>query len=67
MRKILATVMILGLLAGAANATISMRWVLAPDPGGDTPAGYTSWDMLVTTGTNLAVQEMIIRADAAGD
>ena len=44
-----------------------MQWNLADDPAGNTPDGYTSWDLMVTTSTNLAVMEMILEADAAGD
>lgn len=46
---------------------VKISWVLADDPGGNTPAGYTSWDLMVETTTDLAVMEVLIEADAPGD
>lgn len=67
MSKILTVLLVLVFAAGSAQAVISMEWVLVNDPGGDTPAGYTAWDLMVTTATNLALQEFIITAANPGD
>ena len=67
MCKVLTVLLVLVLAAGSAQADVGIQWVKSPDPGGNTPAGYTAWDLMVTTATNLAVQELYIAADTAGD
>ena len=44
-----------------------MYWNLADDPEGNTPEGYTSWDLMFEVGTNLDRMELIVETDSAGD
>ncbi len=67
MRKILASLLVVGLLAGSASAVVTAQWV-SVDPGGDPdyPAGgYETWDLMVTTGTNAAAAQMHLVPDTS--
>ena len=59
--------LVIGLLAGSASAVISAQWVLV-DPGSDPyPAGgYVTWDLMVTTGTNVAAAQIHLVPDVPG-
>lgn len=66
MRKMLASLLVVGLLAGSAGAVISAEWVNVA-PGANYPAGgYTTWDLMVTTGTNFGAAQMHLVPDAPG-
>ena len=65
--------MVIGLLAVAAPAAVVFEWETATEPGpiggGNVPTGYSSWDLMMTVDTNIAVIQMYIQSDspAAGD
>ena len=65
--KILTILMVIAVMVQFAHAGVTMQWVPAEDPGGSTPAGYLSWDLMATTTTNLAFQAMIVGTGALDD
>ena len=67
MYKTLTVLLLVLFAAGSAQAVISAQWALAPDPGSNTPAGYTAWDLMVTVSTDLAVQELILTGSNPND
>lgn len=75
MSRVVVSLLVVGLLASVAPAAASFAWVpvALPDAswGGDVdyPAGYTSYDLMMTVTTNIATIQLYAKADvpAAGD
>ena len=66
MRKILASLLVVGLLAGSASAMITAEWVPVVPGAGYPAGGYETWDLMVTTGTNVAAAQMHLVPDTSG-
>lgn len=66
MRKILASLLVVGLLTGVATAVPSISWNNAAtvDILG---TSYDTWEMLITTGTGFGAAQILLNAAAPGD
>ncbi len=65
--NIVTGLLVIALFAGFGDAAVSIEWLLAEDPGGQTPAGYTANDLYVTVDADMGAQELIIVGNAPGD
>ncbi len=71
--NILASLLVVSLLAGVAPAAVSFAWQFAPEPGlvggGPYPTGYSSLDLMMTVDNSIALVELYMEAydPAAGD
>ena len=65
--KILLSLLMIAVVVEFAHAGVTMHWAQAEDLGGNTPTGYFSWDLMATTTTNLAMQELIVSTGVLGD
>ena len=73
MSRVFSSLLIVSLLAGGALALPSHSWQLVQagatilDTGGSPePGTYSTWDLMVTTGTNWAAAQMIAHSDEPG-
>ncbi len=62
MSRFLSSLLVIGLLATAAPATVVFSWVATTEPGiiggGYAPSGYTSWSLFMTVDNNVAQVQM---------
>ena len=70
--NILASLLVVCLLAGTVSAAASMQWVPVTGPTvgtGSVPSGYSCYDLMVTVDANIGVMEIYAQAEtpAAGD
>ena len=72
MSRVLSSLLIVSFLAGGALAAPTHSWVLVQEgatlstSGGTLPGTYSTWDLMVTTGTDFATAQMIAHADVPG-
>ncbi len=73
MSRVVMSLVVIGLLGGAALGGPIFTWQTVPTPGdvggGEYPGGYLSYDLMMTVDTNIAVTELYMQSDspAPGD